>query len=439
MASGADTTYCVIIGGGLTGLSTAYHLRNDYILVEKESTAGGLCRTIHKDGFSFDFSGHLLHLKNDYTKKLVPGLLHDNLAKHQRASYIQYLGHQVPFPFQANLSALPAEVIKECLTGFVHAHCSATPDKIESFRDWILAHLGEGMAKHFFVPYNTKLYGASLETLTPEWCNQFVPKPNLEETIDGALGIQRGRFGYNAEFLYPVQGGIQALPDALAAEVSDIKVRTPILRIHWKNKQVETETGERYAYNHLVSTIPLPELVRRLEPLPGELEEAGTVLRWRTVHCLNIGLRNKPPQTCHWAYFPEPEYVFYRVGFTHNFAPRSVPEGRASLYVEIARDPQQGDAEEEPDAGGCYETAVSHLLKAGILRQESDVLLHLHLPMPFAYVVYDHHRPRALEVIHRFLQENDIHSIGRYGEWKYSSMETAILDGKAVVEKLRAF
>jgi protoporphyrinogen oxidase len=438
MASGADTTYCVIIGGGLTGLSAAYHIGDGYILLEKEKSVGGLCRTFVKDEFYFDFSGHLLHLKNAYIKKLVTRLLHKNLGRHQRAAYIQYLGRRVPFPFQANLSALPTEVNKECLTGFVHAHCSGPSDNIKSFLDWVLAHLGEGMAKHFFVPYNTKLYGTSLETLTPEWCDQFVPKPNIEETVDGALGIQKSRFGYNEEFLYPSKGGIQTLPDALAAEVTNIKVGSSVRRIYWKDKLVETEHGETFGYQHLVSTMPLPELVRRLKPLSAELVEAGKMLRWRSVHCLNLGLQRKPPQTCHWAYFPEPEYIFYRVGFTHNFSPHSVPEGHASLYVEFACDPKEADTQDDPGVGVFYEAAVSGLRKAEIIQHESDVLLHLHMPMPFAYVVYDHHRPRALEMLHRFLREHDIHSTGRYGEWKYSSMETAILDGKAVAKKLRA-
>lgn len=58
----------VIIGAGLTGISTAYHFEHygfdDYILFEKESMPGGLCRSIMQDGFTFDYTGHLLHINN---------------------------------------------------------------------------------------------------------------------------------------------------------------------------------------------------------------------------------------------------------------------------------------------------------------------------------------------------------------------------------------
>ena len=68
-------TDILILGGGLTGLSTAYHLQQrghtDYLLAERENAPGGLCRSIQKDGFTFDYSGHLLHLHTPYGKKLV--------------------------------------------------------------------------------------------------------------------------------------------------------------------------------------------------------------------------------------------------------------------------------------------------------------------------------------------------------------------------------
>jgi protoporphyrinogen oxidase len=45
----------LILGGGLAGLSTAFHLRRPWLLVEKESRVGGLVRTeVMHGGFRFD-------------------------------------------------------------------------------------------------------------------------------------------------------------------------------------------------------------------------------------------------------------------------------------------------------------------------------------------------------------------------------------------------
>ena len=101
----------LILGGGLTGLSTAFHLekqgQTDYLLVEQNNFLGGLTASEQKKGFTFDFSGHLLHLRNPYALKLVQSLLRGNLNKLQRKAFIHIDGKQIPFPFQANLWALP--------------------------------------------------------------------------------------------------------------------------------------------------------------------------------------------------------------------------------------------------------------------------------------------------------------------------------------------
>ena len=75
----------LIVGAGLAGLSTAYHLTGvPYRLYERESEVGGLCRSYRKDGFTFDYTGHLLHFRQPPIKALVEQLLADKLQKHQR-------------------------------------------------------------------------------------------------------------------------------------------------------------------------------------------------------------------------------------------------------------------------------------------------------------------------------------------------------------------
>jgi protoporphyrinogen oxidase len=423
----------IIIGAGLTGLSAAYHLGDEYIVFEKEDTVGGLCRTVQKNGFYFDFSGHLLHLRNEYVKQLLSSLLLDKFCEHHRRAYIHYRNCTVPFPFQANLSALPADVKKECLLGFIHSYCNKEEKSINTFEDWVHTYLGNGLAKHFFTPYNTKLYGDGLNHLTQEWCDQFIPKPSLEETVAGALGGQTRDFGYNVTFNYPKQGGIQILADSIAQRVNNIMLGVTIDSVRWKKKELETVAGETYGYESLVSTMPLPEMVNALDPLPPDLREAGQLLRWRTVHCINIGVKKRGATSSHWAYFPEPGFLFYRVGFIHNICEKSVPVGHSAYYVEIAADPN-----ERVDTELLTKRSIEGLKTAGVLEQGDDIAEVQYLQLPHAYVVYDHARPAAVRIIKDFLERHDIHSVGRYGDWKYSAMENALLDGKSIAEKLKS-
>ena len=97
----------VILGGGMSGLSCAYHLKKDYKLFERSDEPGGLSRSIKQDGFIYDHTGHLLHLRNPYTLKLIPELLKDNLNLLHRSAWIYSHNTYTPYPYQANLGGLP--------------------------------------------------------------------------------------------------------------------------------------------------------------------------------------------------------------------------------------------------------------------------------------------------------------------------------------------
>jgi hypothetical protein len=50
-------------------------------------------------------------------------------------------------------------------------------------------------------------------------------------------------------------------------------------------------------------------------------------------------------------------------------------------------------------------------------------------------VIYDFNYHESRETLLSFLKDLGIQSIGRYGDWNYSSMEDALLDGKRMAEK----
>src|SRR5580704_16332877 len=117
----------LILGGGMSGLSCAYHLKNDFLLVERSDEPGGLSRSIKQDGFVFDHTGHLLHLRNPYTLKLIPEMLGDNLVLNQRRAWIYSHHVYTRYPYQANLYGLPKKVIEENLKGLIEAQLNPSP------------------------------------------------------------------------------------------------------------------------------------------------------------------------------------------------------------------------------------------------------------------------------------------------------------------------
>lgn len=431
----------VIVGAGLAGLSTAYHLSGTpYRLYEREEQVGGLCRSYQKDGFTFDYTGHLLHFRQPEIKALVERLLAGKLQRHNRKSFIYSHKTYTEYPFQVNTYGLPAEVVRDCLLGFIATLTkpAANVAKDRSFKQWILDNLGEGMAKHFMVPFNEKLWQVSLDELTSDWVSWLVPKPELKDVVNGALGIKEKAFGYNPSFLYPVRDGIRVLPESFLPGISNVKNGMELVEVDTKRRRAlfrNRKSGESLTehYESLVSTIPVPELVRRCLDIPAHLKKAAEGFRWVSVYNLNMAVGRDQVSDKHWLYFPDPEYPFYRVGFPMNFSPSLGRAGCSSMYVEMSHRPTEHQSVEQLVA-----RARSGLEQIGILHPDDEIVVADVKDLHYAYVYFDRHRARALPAILAELERRGIYSIGRYGRWEHTSMEDAIGQGKQLAERLQS-
>jgi protoporphyrinogen oxidase len=431
----------VILGGGMSGLSCAYHLKQNYKLFERSDEPGGLSRSIKQDGFIYDHTGHLLHLHNPYTLKLIPELLGDNIVTNKRRAWIYSHDTYTPYPYQANLGGLPTKVIRECITGLVKAQLAASQVATglpaqgqsvpESIHDWVLRTFGPGFAKHFFFPYNEKLWTVPSQVLTAEWVAPFVPRPAIKDVIEGILSDPTKSYGYNATFYYPKRGGIQSLAFAMAKGLPDLNMNSEITRIDLDKREVHLKDGSSYTFQYLVTTLPLVKFLRMAGPLPNVIREDLDKLRWSSVYNINLGVKRAKISDKHWIYFPEKKYAFYRVGFPMNFAPNMTPPGCSSMYVELAHQPDKPVDEKK-----AMRDTMKGLKHCGLIKSESEIISTCILKIPIAYVTYDANRTAATGRILSYLESQGIYSIGRFGGWKYSYMEEAILEGQQTAEKI---
>lgn len=60
----------VVLGAGPAGLSTAYHLGKDCLLLEQHERVGGSCRSFEERGFVFDHGGHAMRSSDPYVLEL---------------------------------------------------------------------------------------------------------------------------------------------------------------------------------------------------------------------------------------------------------------------------------------------------------------------------------------------------------------------------------
>jgi len=398
-------------------------------IFEKESNAGGLCRSVEHEGFTFDYTGHLLHISNPYFENFLKDLLpEESLNKINRNSQIYTHNRFVPYPFQSNLSYLPEQVMLECLIGF-----SKRKHKIKatSFRDWCLKYFGTGISKHFFFPYNEKILSYDLKKVTPSWTGRFVPKIKITDLINTHTNRQ---VGYNHWFYYPKSGGIQTLVDRLEPKTKNkIHFNHEVKEVDIKNKIVYFENGHRESYDILITTIPLNNLLKITKsPHDSNIRNQHKKLLCNSVLNFNVGYGIKDLTDKHWLYFPEKQYPFYRFGFWNNFSKNMVPENHSSIYGELSYLPgtkSKDEFKKLTEKSIAKATEVLGLTKSDIVTEK---ILHI----PHAYVIYDQWRDNNIEKLHKVLNQKSIYSIGRYGEWKYSSMEDAIIDGKKIAEKI---
>ncbi len=445
----------VILGAGLAGLSAACHLGSaETLIVERHDEVGGLCRSFREAGFTFDCTGHLLHVKDPELRRWVQELLPDGWVNLQRSAWIASHGVLTPYPFQANTAGLPLDVRLDCLLGFIETlrdrHRLAAPALPElrplepalpflalagaaapdepSFLAWIHATFGAGFARHFFEPYNRKLFQRDLSEITADWVSWSIPRPELADVLRGAITTTDKSFGYNPEFLYPREGGIDRLPRAIAQRLPRGVLRTgvTVTALDAGRLRVTLDGSETVEGDSVLSSLPLPALARLTTDLPPALREASRALSHVSVRAVNLGVRGPPPHPdAQWIYVPDAATPFYRVGLPSALTPAMAPEGHHALTAEISALP---GTLPPPDASIAQ--SIDALIALGLLRDRADVV-HTHVvDIPEAYVVFDRERRRVLPELMRWYVRRGVVPLGRYGAWDYLSMEDCLRHGR---------
>jgi len=428
-----NTEPVLVLGAGLTGLSAGLELTRRGVahrVYERLAVPGGHAVTTLDEGYRFDRTGHLLHLRDAALRAEVLDWLDGDCREIARQSVVYSNGVYTRYPFQANTFGLPPAVAHECVLGFVRAHFAKDASEPKNFEEFCLRHFGPGITRHFMVPYNARLWGVEPSEITSDWCQRFVPLPKLEDVIAGAVGLNAHELGYNQRFLYP-RLGIGELPQAMHRRLGTVSLGRAPRRIEL-GARVADFGDQRVPFEVLLSTIPLPALIDLCDEVPPEVRAARSALRATHLYYLDLALETPPRTSFHWAYVPEAKYPFYRVGCYSHFSPDLAPPGGGSLYVELA-------SRSEPVLEQVLPSVSAGLLEMGVIERAEQIRFARVRRIDPAYVVFDHAYYGALAAIRPFLEEARIISTGRYGGWQYGSMEDALLEGRAGAARASAW
>jgi len=341
----------LILGGGLTGLTAAHLLQKQGLplrVLEAEPHLGGTSRTVRWGEFRFDLGGHRLYTRDPRVVGLVRELIGEDLLTVPRVSRIYLHGHLVNYPLTffnalkalgpATSLAVTASYAKQKLLSLARRR------RDETFEDWVVSRFGRKLYEIYFKTYSEKVWGVPCNRLGSEFAAQRIKGLSFREAVK-AMFVRGGKRPETlvSVFSYP-RLGFGQIPEAMAGTLPRecIHLRTPVVRVrtgHGRVRCVVAASGgteREWETEHVVSTIPLTDLVAMMEPPPpAHVLEAARGLAYRDLIVVFLALGRPKVSDDHWIYFPDPDITLGRIHEPKNWSRR--PAGRRGAGTSAAR------------------------------------------------------------------------------------------------------
>ncbi len=436
----------VILGAGPTGLGAAWRLAergvHDFEIFERSDRIGGLATSfLDAKGYTWDVSGHIIFSGYPYFNALLDKVLgKEGVRRIDRESWIKFQDRYVRYPFQNHLSSLPEEAMLECLVGLIESQTIDRERAYTNFDEWVLARFGAGVARHFMVPYNLKVWSTPLNRMGFYWIAERVAVVDWKKALETTLLPKVTDWGPNATFGYPATRGTVGLWLATLPYIGPERVRyhKRAVSVDEEKREVRFSDGSTRRYDRLLTTLPLEAFVARLAHAPEKVRAASRRLLFNRLFTVGVGLRRPSPSTKNWIYFPNPKTPFYRMTYLSNYSPDVVPGGDTSRYCSLLMETTYSRFRPLPE-GDFVGAVIEGLLAEGILEPsdlpaiDSTYLIHA----GHAYPIPSVDRDEALAVIHEYLEPRQIYSRGRFGSWKYEigNQDHSLMQGVELVDR----
>jgi len=409
-----------VLGGGISGLVVAGATSHEAEVLEAGDRIGGHCQSLLKDGYTFDLGGpHILFSRNE---EILDYMLHkvgENAVKWRRNNVIFYAGRYVKYPFENSLYDLSSEDRYECLYHYLHNdHPEPT-----NFKEWIYHTFGTGIAEKYMLPYNEKIWNIGAEQMSLDWVEGRVPKPPVEDVIKSAVGVETEGYTHQLYFYYPLEGGIESLPLAYAADCSDIVTGFRASKVWREGNAWQVSDGRTTkTYDKLVSTIPVQSLIAALPDVPDDVVDAVQALKFNSLSLIMIGARTDSPPPYTAIYVPETKYLFHRLSFPLNFTDNGAPDGRFAVAAEVTTN--AGDGVHEMSDAELTDRVIAGLADMNLLDPGAVEFQEVHRE-EYAYVVRTFDYSKNLNLALAYLNDLGIVSVGRNAEFEYINMDEA--------------
>ena len=433
----------IILGAGPAGLSAAYELsgkRVRTLVLEKDSTVGGLARTVNYKGYLFDIGGHRFFTRVPLIEQMWREILGEDLLTRPRLSRIYYRSKffQYPLDLKNALVGLGPWEAARCLASFLRARC-APREPERSFEDWVTNRFGSRLFKIFFKAYTEKVWGIPCEQIRPEWASQRIRGLSLASLVWHSLrGSRNGNPPIKTlmgEFLYPRLGpGMMWTRTREVVEQRGAKVvlDTPVEKILWRRGGVFAVVagGQLFRGREFISSMPIRDLIEKLDPpAPAYLREAAEDFHYRDFLIVALIVRGRDLFPDNWIYIHDPKFKVGRIQNFNNWSADLVPDAETTClgleYFCFENDGlwKRSDAE-------LLDLAREEVVALG-LAPHGTILDGAVVRVRKAYPIYDDWYERGVAAVRRFLGDEvpNLQLVGRNGMHRYNNQDHSMLTG----------
>ena len=436
----------LILGAGPAGMACAYTLaqyRQSCLVIERDHEAGGLCRTLNFHGYLFDIGGHRFLTKSEEVNRLWHDVMGDDLLRVKRVSRIYYRERFFHYPLSFfntfwNLGLIGSAC---CVASFLW--CKGTqPADDATYEGWIINRFGRRLYEIFFKTYTEKVWAVPCHNLSARWAQQRIRGLSLRVAIRHALLGRNGDAPKTLaeEFLYPRTGPgefyrrLTEATTSLGGQFAFGKTVTGIQHNGGKVTVVEVRDGrggtiEAVTADHVFSSLPLPILVKSLQPrAPEPVLAAANQLRFRSFIVVNVILDQAQLFRDQWIYVQSPDVKMGRIQNYKNWSPAMVRDpSKTSLGLEYFC--TEGDKLWRMNDVDLINFAVGELEQLGIVsrRRLIDGFV---VRCPNVYPVYSLEYQRHVTTIRSYLEQfSNLQTVGRGGLFRYDNSDHALLTG----------
>lgn len=414
----------IILGAGVAGLGAALKARElgrTAVVFEARSAAGGLLDNFSINGFRFDHAVHLSFATEEKVRHIFDQTAYHT---HPAESFCFDQDRWLKHPIQNNLAPLNAEDKVELIKSFLSRPEAVAGDDYES---WLRHQYGDGIAERYPLRYTEKYWATPAKNLSTTWIGNRMRRAELDEILFGAFSTETPNTYYTKEMRYPKVGGYKAFIQPLI-DAADIRMNHRVVAIDTAAKIVTFENGLKVTYQNLVSTLPLPVVVKLIHAVPPQVTEASGALKATSIDLISVGF-NKPLVKDLWFYIYDPDILASRAYSPSVKSPENAPDGCSSLQFEIySRGEKSGFYPDD-----LKSNTLQGLKKMGIA-DENDVLFVDHRFLEFGNVIFDQGMEVNRKIVHDWLEKSGVASCGRFGEWDYLWSNQSLLSGYGAVK-----